>query len=126
EVVLVGEEGIGGTGEAFAEAGAHGLDDIFLPEEGVAASCAELGDADARDGAEELDLVPEAGLGARVKDVKLHLVQLRKRGAGSHLADKGERVDLPHRDLGPEAGEADGELARMLRDFVFGETEAVL
>ena len=125
EVVLVGEEGVGGAGEAGAEGGAQGLDDVLLPEEAVAAAGAELGDADLGHGAQALDLLPEARLGAGVEDVELHLVEAGERGAGAHLADQGEGVDLPHGDLGPEAGEAEDELAVLLGDGVIGEAEAV-
>ena len=64
EVVLVGEEGVGGAGEAWAEGGAQGLDDVLLPEEAVAAAGAELGDADLGNGAQALDFLPQARLGA--------------------------------------------------------------
>ena len=104
--------------------GAHGLDDVLLPEEAVTAAGAELGDADVGDGAEEFDLVPELGFGAGVEDVELHLVEAGERGAGAHLADQGEGVDLPHGDLGPEAGETQDKLAIVLGDFVAGEAEA--
>ncbi len=130
EVVLVGEVGVGGAGEAGADGGAQGLDDVLLPEEGVAAAGAELGDAEVGGGAEARDLVPEAGLGAGVEDVELQLVQVGEGGAGAQLADEGEGVDLPEGDLGPEAVEAEVELALSvagaLGDGVVGEAEAVL
>jgi hypothetical protein len=105
---------------------AHGLDAVLLPEEAVAAAGAEVGEAQAFDGAQELDLVPEAGLGAGVEDVEFELVEGWRRGAGLHLADDGEGVDLPHGDLGPEAGEAEDELAVGFGDLVVGEAEVVL
>ena len=61
----------------------QGLDDILLPEEAVAAAGAELGDADLGHGAQALDLFPQAGLGAGVEDVELHLVEAGERGAGA-------------------------------------------
>ena len=130
EVVLVGEVGVGGAGEAGADGGAQGLDDILLPEEGVAAAGAELGDAQVGGGAEARDLVPELGFGAGVEDVELELVQVGEGGAGAHLADEREGVDLPEGDLGPEAVEAEDELALLvagaLGDLVGGEAEVVL
>ena len=75
---------------------------------------------------EEFDLVPEAGLGAGVEDVELELVEGGEGGAGLHLADDGERVDLPHGDLGPEAGEFDDELPVGFVNLVVGEAEVVL
>ncbi len=76
EVVLVGEEGVGGAGEAGADGGAERLNDVLLPEEGVAASGAKLGDAEVGGGAEALDLVPKLGFGSGVEDVELDLAEL--------------------------------------------------
>ena len=53
-------------------------------------------------------------------------MRVGERGAGLHLADDGEGVDLPQGDLGPEAGEADAELAVVFGDLVVGEAEVVL
>ena len=83
EIVLVGEGGVGGAGEVGAEGGGEGLDAVLLPEEAVAAAGAEVGEAEAFDAAEELDLVPEAGLGAGVEDVELELVEGRRARRGS-------------------------------------------
>ena len=61
----------------------------------MAAAGAEVGEAEVGDVAEALNLVPEMGLGAGVEDVELQLVEGGEGGAGLHLADDGEGVDLP-------------------------------
>ncbi len=91
---------------------AHGLDDVFLPEEAVAAAGAEVADVEAGDAAQALHLFPEAGLGAGVEDVELELGEVLEAGAGFELVDDGERVDLPHGGLGPEAVESEGRAGR--------------
>ena len=106
EIVLVGESGVGCSGKSFRmngiEGGGEGLDAVLLPEEAVTAAGAEVGETQAGDMAEELDLVPEAGLGAGVEDVEFELVEGGEGGTGFHLRDDGEGVDLPHGDLGPK------------------------
>jgi len=125
EVVLVGECGVGGAGHARGLAGeiqrgGEGFYGVLLPKEAVAAAGAEVGEAKAFDGAEDFDLVPKAGFGAGVEDIEFELGELGECGAGLHLADDGEGVDLPHGDRRPEAGEADDELAVVLGYLVVG------
>ena len=49
QVVLVGEEGVRGSGKAAAKIRSHGFDNVFLPEETVAApGCRSPGSAHAR------------------------------------------------------------------------------
>ena len=115
EVVLVGEGGVGGAGEVGAEGGGRAWTTVLLPEEGVAAAGAEVGDAEAGGGAEALDLVPEAGLGAGVEDVELELVEIGEGGAGFELRDDGEGVDLPQGDFGPEAVRSGCRAGRRVR-----------
>jgi hypothetical protein len=97
--MLVGESGVGCAGEALGvigvERGGEGLNAIFLPEEAAAAVGPEVGEAEAFDLAELLDLVPEAGLGAGVEYVEFELVEGGERGAGFEFGDDGEGVDLP-------------------------------
>ena len=99
EIVLVGEGGVGGAGETLVvigvERGGEGLDAVLLPEEAMATAGAEVGEVEAFDLAKLLDLVPETGLGAGVEDVEFELVEGGEGGAGLHLGDDGEGVDLP-------------------------------
>lgn len=101
EIVLVGEIGVGGAAEAGSEGVAHGLDDILLPEKAVTAAGAEVTDAQAGDAAEAVHLLPEAGLGAGVKDVELKFAEALEGGAGAQFTDGGERVNLPESGGGP-------------------------
>src|SRR5580700_2085144 len=73
DVVVIGHVGVGGAGESGAEDVAHGLDDIFLPEKGMAAAGAKVTDLEAGDVAEALHFLPEVGLGAGIEDVQLEL-----------------------------------------------------
>ncbi len=69
KIVLVGEEGVGGSGESAAQIRRHSFDYIFLPKKTVAAAGTEICDAEMGNSAQALDLVPQLGLGLGVQDV---------------------------------------------------------
>ena len=111
KIVLVGEVGIGGAGEAAPSVSRHGIDHILLPQKAVAAAGAEVADAQTRNAAKALHFFPEPGLGARVEDVQFELAEMLESGAGFELADgwRGRRSPTSwfrSRDRGRE-----GELA---------------
>ena len=70
--------------EVVAEAFAQGLHAPVLPEEGMAAAGAEVGEAQVFEGAQAVDLLPDAGHGAGVEDLELEPAHGRagRRGSG--------------------------------------------
>ncbi len=97
KIVLVSEEGIGGSGKTCAEGVAHGVDHVFMPEKAVPASRAEVADAEIGNAAQTLQFFPKPGFRARVKNVQLQLAQRLERGPRLQFADLGECINLPHR-----------------------------
>jgi hypothetical protein len=82
--------------------------------------------AQALHAAQQLDLVPQPRLRARVEYVQLELAQLRQRRSRLQLADDSQRVDLPHRHRTPQPGEAQHKLPIVLRHLVIREPEVLL
>jgi hypothetical protein len=105
KVAVLGDEAVGGAGEGVAQPLLHGLHGPVLPEEGVAAAGAEIGDAQVGDLLEALDLFPELRHGAGVEDLKLEPAHVAQHGAAAQLHQDGERGDFPQHDLGPGAFE---------------------
>src|ERR1700679_3777763 len=126
EVVLVGEVGVGAAGEAGAEDVAHGDDYILMPEIAVAAAGAEVADAERGHAAEALHFFPEARFGAGVEDVEVELAEVLHCGACLEFVDDGEGVDFPESCIGPEAFEAEGDLAVLHGKLVVGEAEVLV
>ena len=126
EIVLVGEEGVRGSGEAAAQIRRHGFDHIFLPEKAVAAAGSEVGDAEIGNSAQALDLAPQLGLCLSVQNVETELAQLFQIGSGPQLVDDGERIEFPHRGLSPEAVEGEMKVAVFDREFIVRQTEIAL
>src|SRR5208283_735325 len=103
EVVLMGEEGVGGSGKRAAQICRHGVNHIFLPEEAVAAAGSKVGHGQTGDSAQPLDLVPELGFCSGIEDVEAELAQLFQTSPGLELVEDGEHIELPHCGLGPKA-----------------------
>src|SRR5690242_14219764 len=58
KIMFVGEKGIGGSGKAVTKILSHGFYDILLPQEAVAATCAEVRHLKIGDTAQLFDLSP--------------------------------------------------------------------
>jgi hypothetical protein len=115
QVAVLGDEAVGGAGEGVAQPLLHGLHGPVLPEEGMAAPRAEIGDAQAGDPLEAFDLFPQLRHGAGVEDLKLEPAHVAQDGAAPELHQDGERGDFPQHDLGPAAFE--GELVLIADAF---------
>src|SRR5580698_3832460 len=118
KIVLVGKKGIRGSREAAAKIRRHGFDNVFLPEKAVTAPGSEIRHAEVGDSAQAFDLIPELGLRPRIQNVETEFSQLLQIGSGSQLVDDGERIELPHRRVGPEAVERQMKPAVLDREFV--------
>src|SRR6202020_2528708 len=92
QIVFMGEKGIRGSREGAAEIRRHGIDHVFLPEEAMAAASSEVGDGEARDAAQALDLAPEFRLRPRVQNIKAELAQSLQRRPGFQFVEDGKRV----------------------------------
>ncbi len=125
EVVLVGEIGVGSAFEDGTDDVGHGFDDVFLPEEAVAAAGAKIADAEVGSAAEAGHFFPEASLGARIEDVEFEFAEAFEGGAGFEFADGGESVDLPHGGFGPKTVKGKGELAAVSGELVVGEAKVL-
>src|ERR1700676_2214849 len=109
--MLMGEEGIRGSGKSAAEICCHGVDHVFLPEEAVAAAGSEIGHGKARAAAQPLDLAPEFCFRPCIQDVETELAQFFQTGSGLQFVKDGERIEFPHGCLGPKAVEGEMELS---------------
>src|SRR5216683_8213559 len=126
QVVLIGEIGIGSSAEGVAENVAHGFNDVFLPEEAVAAASSEVAEAQSRRAAEPLHFFPEFCFGAGIENIQLEFAEALQVGACLQFADGGKRINFPHRRGRPKAVETEGELAVLNAQFVVGEAKVAL
>ena len=96
-----------------------------MPQKAVAAPGAEVADAEVRNAAKAFHLLPKLGLGAGVEDIELKLAEAFEAGPGFQLVDGRKGVDLPQCGLGPEAVEAERELAVFDGELEVGEAEVL-
>ena len=103
KVVFVCKKGIGRTGEAAAEYCIHRVHSVFLPKKTVAATCSEIGHAQAGNAAHLFDFSPQPRLGPRIENVDLELAHIFEAGACAQFGDGREGIELPHGCLDPGA-----------------------
>src|SRR6202022_1232123 len=103
KIMLMGEEGIRGSGKSAAEIRCHCVDHVLLPEEAVAPPGSEGCHGQAGDAAQALDLSPEFCFRPGIQDVETELAQFFQSGSGLELVEGGERRESPHGCRGPKA-----------------------
>src|ERR1022692_5310118 len=123
EVVLVGKESVRSSGKTAAQIRRHGFNNVFLPQEAMAAPSAKVRHGQIGDTAQPLDLVPQLGLRLGVQDVEAELAQPFQIGSGPQLVDDGERIELPHGCVGPQTVERQMKAAVLHRELVVRQSE---
>ena len=103
----------------------HRLHAPVLPQEAVPAAGAEVGDAQLRQLAQALDLLPHARHRAGIEHLQLELADAAQHGARTQLHDHGERRDLPHRGLDPRAFEDQLVLVAVPLQMIGGKAEVL-
>ena len=123
DVAAHGDQAVRGAGEAFAQALDHGLDRPVLPQEAVASARAEIGDQQVGQGAQHLDLFPQAGHGAGVKHLQFEPAQGFQDGTRPQFHQDGQRGNFPQHHLGPAAFEGQFILAVALFQVIGGQAQ---
>src|SRR5258708_22678434 len=109
--MLMGEEGIRGSGKGAAEIHRHGVDHVFLPEEAVTAPGSEIGYGQAGNATQAFDLAPEFCFRPGIQDVETELAQFFQTGSGLEFVQDGKCIEFPQGCLGPKSVEREMELA---------------
>ena len=110
QVMLVGKIGIRAAGKAFAQYVAHRDHNVLVPQKAMPPPRPKVAHAQPRYAAQTFHLFPQPRLGTRIKNIELKFAQFLQAGPCLQLVDHRERVNLPHRRLGPRALEAQREL----------------
>ena len=119
------DQAVGGAEERVAEAFLHRLYAPVLPQEAVAAAGAEVGDAEARQSVEALEMLPYPRHRLRVQHLQFELAEILGHGAAVQLHDHGKRRDLPHRGLDPRPFEGQLVLVAATLEVVGGKAEVL-
>lgn len=103
EIGIHGEQDVTRTGKGRPDAFLQRFDAPALPKEAVAAAGAEIGNAQARQFPQPLDLLPHLGLCTGVKHIEREITERAHGAARAQLVDDGERRDFPERRIHPAA-----------------------
>ena len=126
QIVLVRQEGVRRADEIAPQIRRHGDDNIFLPQKAVPPPRAKVGDAQLRNAAQPLNLAPQLGLGARIENVEPELAQCLQLRARLQFVENRQRIEFPHRGLGPRAFERQMDLPVAHRKLIIRQVEIVL
>ena len=103
EIGIHGEQDVTRTGKGGPDAFLQRFDAPALPKEAVAATGAEIGNAQARQLPQPLHLLPHLGLCAGIKHIEREITERAHGAARAQLVDDGERRDFPERRVHPAA-----------------------
>src|SRR5450432_2568827 len=123
QIVLVGEESVRRSDKTVAKIRSHRHDHIFLPQKTMPAARAKVRDAKPGHATQSLDLAPQLCLGPRIENVEPELAQRLQLSARFQLVQDRERIEFPHRGLGPGALECQVDLAVLYRQVIVREAE---
>ncbi len=125
KIGIHGQKHIAGAGEGIADAFLQRFDAPALPQEGMAAARAEVGNLQPRQLAQAFNLTPHLRLGARIKHIERKRSKVLHRRARTQLVDDGKCGNFPHGRVRPRSMEMQLVLAVLAAQIIFRKLEIV-
>ena len=123
EIRVHRQQHVGRSGEGGTEPFLHRLDAPALPQKTVPPPRSEIGQPQAIQLPQPLDLVPQFCFGACIQHVQFEAALSLGDLARAQFVEDGERRNFPHRGVGPRPVEMQFVLAVDLAQLIFGQAK---